>query len=64
MPKKEQSDDGMGFSEKSDKLNGDALILSMDYQETGEILTVLIGEEKRRKERERERGGKMKDSRS
>lgn len=53
MPKKEQSDDGMGFSEKSDKLNGDALILSMDYQETGEILTVLIGEEKRRKERER-----------
>lgn len=64
MPKKEQSDDGMGFSEKSDKLNGDALILSMDYQETGEILTVLIGEEKKKK-RERERGGgKMKDSRS
>lgn len=26
----------------------------MDYQETGEILTVLIGEEKRRRERERE----------
>lgn len=25
----------------------------MDYQETGEILTVLIGEEKRRRERER-----------
>lgn len=37
-------------------MNGDALILSMDYQETGEILTVLIGEEKRRREREREVG--------